>query len=224
MAIKLASKRVQIDKSQAAIVGIIAGAVFVTIFSLIASRSLFNQANYQRKVIASKEKARDNIEGNVDKVEDLVKSYKDFTSTQTNMLGGNPNGTGEKDGDNARLILDALPSKYDFPAVTSSIEKMVTDRKLKLSEITGTDDEVVQVKVGQSDNPQPVDIPVQFKVKGGIKSVRDLIGTLERSIRPFNTQKLIIEGGGGNMNVTIETKTYYQPEKLLRSRTEDVKR
>jgi hypothetical protein len=224
MAIKLASKRVQIDKSQAAIVGVIAGAVFVTVFSLIASRALFNQANYQRKVIASKEKARDNIEGNVDKVEDLVKAYKEFTSTQTNMLDGNPNGTGEKDGDNARLILDALPSKYDFPAVTSSIEKIVQDRKLKLSEITGVDDEVVQVKVGQSDNPQPVDIPVQFKVKGGIKSVRDLIGTLERSIRPFNTQKLTIEGGGGSMTVTIETKTYYQPEKLLRSRTEDVKR
>lgn len=221
---KLTSKRVQIDKSQAVIVGIIAGAVFVTVFSLVASKTLFSQANYQRKVIASKEQARDNIEANVDKVGDLVQAYKEFTSTQSNMLDGNPKGSGAKDGDNARLILDALPSKYDFPAVTSSVEKMIQDRKLKLVEITGTDDEVVQFQASQSDNPQPIDIPIQFKTQGGIKDVRNLIETLEKSIRPFNMQKLVIEGNAGSMKATIETKTYYQPEKLLKSKTKDVQR
>src|SRR5258708_5718319 len=107
------TKRVQINKATATIVGVIAAASFVTVFSLIASRALLGQRAYQSRVIAAKEQAKKQLQDNLSAVSALQTQYKAFVGTNENILGGNPNGSGEKDGDNARIILDALPSKYD---------------------------------------------------------------------------------------------------------------
>lgn len=220
MANKILSKRLQISKSQATTIGFIAGAVFIAIFSLVSSRALFNQSNYQRKVIQKKEEARDTIEQNIDTSGDLVQSYQEFIASSPNMLDGNPAGTGEKDGDNARLVLDALPSKYDFPAVTSSIEKIVNDKKLKLEEITGVDDEVAQ---SQKEGSKPVEMPFQIVVSGSLANVQELVATFEKSIRPFEFTKVVLEGGANDMKATIDMRTYYQPEKSLKYKVEEVK-
>jgi hypothetical protein len=220
MAKKIISKRLQIDKSQATIVGFIAAAVFVAVFSLISSRALFSQSLYQTKVKEKKELARDNNEQNLDTVGDLVQSYQEFVNLSPNMLDGNPEGNGEKDGDNARLVLDALPSKYDFPAMTSSIEKIVKDKKLNLDEITGVDDEVAQNQITDSTIQE---MPVQIIVSGSVGNIQRLVSTLERSIRPFAIEKIVLEGGANDMKATIDMKTYYQPEKKLEIKEEEVK-
>ena len=220
MAKKILSKRLQIDKSQATMVGFIAGAVFIVVFSLVSSKALFSQSNYQRKVIQEKEKARDTIENNVDTVGDLVHSYEQFVNTSPNMLDGNPTGTGEKDGDNARLVLDALPSVYDFPAVTSSVEKIVNDKKLKLEEITGVDEEVSQKDAKES---VVIEMPFQIVVSGSLGNIKELVKTFEKSIRPFSFTKIVLEGDANDMKATIDMKTYYQPAKALEVKEEVVK-
>lgn len=220
MAQKIMSKRLQIDKSQATMVGFIAAAVFVAVFSLVSSKALFSQVQYQNKVINKKEDARDTIEQNVDSVGDLVQSYQQFVNASPNMLDGNPKGTGEKDGDNARLVLDALPSKYDFPAVTSSVEKIVNDKKLKLEEITGVDDEVNQKAIKES---VVQEMPFQIVVSGTLGNIRQLVSTFEKSIRPFTFTKIELEGGANDMKATIDMKTYYQPAKALEVKKEVVK-
>ena len=220
---KLTSKKMQIDKAQATTVGAVATAVFITVFSLVSTKSLWTQRTYQARVIAQKQDARDQLETNVAAVDGLVESYKQFTNAGTNMLGGNPAGTGEKDGDNARLVLDALPSKYDFPALITSLEKIITDKKLKIDSITGTDDEVAQAKVKDSGNPKPGDMPFQISVSGSYASIQDLFTAFERSIRPFQATKIQLKGGASDMKLTMDAKTYYLPEKTLDIKKVDVK-
>ncbi len=221
--IHLSSKKVQIDKSQATIVVIAAAAIFVTVFSLVSAKALWTQRSYQEKVITKKEKARDQLETNNNAVKDLVLAYKSFAVSSPNIIDGNPTGTGERDGDNARIVLDALPSKYDFPALTTSIEKMLIDRKFLITSISGTDDEVAQSTVSSNGDPLPTEIPFQFDVTGSAVTVQDLLESLERSIRPIQVKKITLQGSSSKLNLKIDAKTYYQPEKALNIKEEVVK-
>ena len=208
------SRKIQIDKAQALMVGTIAGTVFVTVFSLVSVRALWQQRTYQAKVISQKQKTRDTLKKNLVTVQDLVNSYKQFVGSSTNIIGGNPAGTGERDGDNARIVLDALPSKYDFPALTTSLEKILTEKNFKIDGIDGVDDEVAQAAAA-STSKAPVPVPFQLGVSGSYSSIQDLIKTLERSIRPFNVRKLSLSGGASDMKVSIDGQTYYLPEKVF---------
>ncbi len=221
--VQLTSKKVQIDKAQATIVGVVAGAVFVAVFSLVSTKSLWTQRTYQARVIAKKQAARDQLQQNVESVKGLVDSYQQFVDSGTNMLGGNPKGSGEKDGDNARLILDALPSKYDFPALTTSLEKVATDKKLKIEGISGTDDEVAQSEAKDSGDPKPVEMPFQLIVSGSYSSIQDLFTVFEHSIRPFQAKKVQLKGGASDMKLTLDAVSYYLPEKSLDIKKVDVK-
>ena len=220
---RTSTKRLQLSKTQANTVTLIAMAVFVTVFSLVSCRALWQQRSYQAKVISKKKEALKVLEQNKDAVPGLVAAYKDFVSSPTNIIDGNPNGTGEKDGDNARIILDALPSKYDFPALTTSIEKLLIERNFKVESIKGIDDEVVQSAKKESGNPKPVDMPYQLTVEGSATSIQDLLSVFERSIRPFSTDKLVFKGSADKLQMILDGKTYYQPEKTIDIRLETVK-
>lgn len=220
---KLLSKKVQVDKAQASIVAVIGCSVFVTVFSLVSVRALWTQRGYQGRVIAQKQKARDQLKDNIESAKDLVSSYKQFTAVPVNMIGGNPAGTGDKDGDNARIILDALPSKYDFPALTASFEKILSERNFKIGGISGTDDEIAQSAVQESGTPQPVEIPFQVGVEGSYASIQDLVTVFERSIRPITIHTITFTGSNTDMKANFELGTFYQPEKTLNIKKEVVK-
>lgn len=220
----ISSKKVQIDKAQATIIGIVAGAVFITVFSLVSAKSLWTQRSYQSRVISAKEKARDQLEKNISSVEDLTVAYSEFVSTtKPNIIDGNPTGTGDRDGDNARIVLDALPSKYDFPALTTSLEKLIIDKKLKIEGIVGDDDEIEQQKV--VDNSAPIEIPFQIEAVGSSSAIQDLLIAFEKSIRPFQATKLKLVGGESSQDITmtLDAKTFYQPDKSLNIKMENVK-
>jgi len=137
-------------------------------------------------------------------------------------LGGNPIGTGEQDGDNAKLVLDALPSKYDFPALVTSLEKIFNGQGVQIESIGGTDDEIAQGS-SSSSAPQPVPVPFQFSVTGDYNKIKKAIGALEKSIRPIQIQAMQLTGSEQKMTLTVTAQTYYQPEKNLNIRTEVVK-
>lgn len=221
----ISTKKVQIDKAQATVVAIIAGAVFVTVFSLVSAKALWTQRSYQSRVITVKEKARDQLDKNVDSVDDLVASYTEFISNPVNIIDGNPSGKGEKDGDNARLILDALPSKYDFPAVTTSLEKLLLEKNFKIDGITGKDDEVAQQELKETSSPVPIDIPFQIEATGSGTAIQDLLLVFEKSIRPFQAQKFKLTGGESDKDIklTFDAKTFYQPGKALSIKQKEVK-
>jgi len=217
------TKRNLITQANKRIVTATAVAAFVVVFSLFAAKSLISQAAYQNKVISGKKKAVAQLKADLNARDDLVTSYKAFVSTQQNIIGGNPTGTGAKDGDNAKIILDALPSKYDFPALTTSLEKIINDQGLQITSISGTDDEIAQSANQSSSSPQPVAMPFQIQVNGSYASVQNLISVLDRSIRPFQIKSVELTGNDSSMVASISGQTYYQPEKNLNIKTEVVK-
>lgn len=220
---KLSMKRVQISKANSSMVITIAIAAFIVVFSIIASRALLNKRAYQARVINAKEKAVDQLEANIKAANTLVASYKTFVETPENVIGGNPAGTGDRDGDNAKIILDALPSQYDFPALTSSLEKLLATNNYKVESITGTDDEIAQQENQQSATPQPIEMPFTVVVKTNLEGAKNLLGIFQRSIRPIKVQTVEASGGNSDLTLTVTAITYYQPQKDLSIQTEVIK-
>lgn len=221
---QMVTKRLAITNSNAQMVIVVAVASFVVIFCLVASKAVWSQNQYQARVTAKKETATKQLKANIRAYDTLAESYQAFVSKPNNVIGGSSNGTGDKDGDNAKIILDALPSTYDFPALTSSLEKILTTSGLKITSITGTDDQVGQQGNSLSNNPKAVSMPFAFTVSDtNYNAVSQLITTLQQSIRPIQIDSINLNGGASNMTLTITAHTYYQPGKSLDITKEVVK-
>lgn len=217
------TKRSLISKANSTIVTAAAISAFVLIFSLVSSKALFSQMGYQNRVIDKKKQTVTQLKANLEARDSLVNSYKSFVTRPQNMLGGDPSGTGPQDGDNAKIVLDALPSVYDFPALATSLEKMITGQNLQISGITGTDQEVEQQTATTTAATQPVAMPFQIQVTGSYDAVKNLVNLFNRSVRPFQTQTMSLGGNQNNMTLTLAAQTYYQPEKTFKINTEVVK-
>src|SRR5579875_2370206 len=123
MASNPSQKRVLIDKANSRVVVVTSAAAFIVVFCLVAAHTLFSQLLYQNRIISAKKQALSQLRTDTTAVSQLDNSYVAFVSTPQNVLGGSSSGTGSQDGNNAQIVLDALPSKYDFPALATSLEK-----------------------------------------------------------------------------------------------------
>lgn len=215
-------RRIQVDKANVMIVTVVAVACFVTIFSLVASKMLLGQRQYQAKVIEKKTEALEQLNENLEARDELVEQYKVFVGQPNNVIGGLASGVGPRSGDNATIILDALPSRYDFPALTTSLEKLITENDLTIRAISGTDEELEHSDVEAEANPTPVEIPFQISLEGGSDKIEAFLGVLQRSIRPIHVQTLTISGNDERLTADITAKTYYQPAKSLTIKSEVV--
>lgn len=224
----VSNKHVQIDKANTLIVFLVSFAAFITVFSIFSTKALLEQRGYQSRVIKEKKVALTQLEKNLEAVKPLTDAYKKFAEQPVNAIGGSPIGIGNNDGDNAKIILDALPSKYDFPAVVSSIEKLITVTELDVKDprifflegIEGTDDEVNQQAITSNGL---IEIPFVATTGGNYLGAKEVVSRFERSIRPFQIDEITFTGGDTDMRLEIVGKTYYQPEKSLKTTTKDVK-
>ena len=209
---QISTRRIAISKSNAQVLAALSVAAFITIFSLVASKTIYSQNQYQGKVVEAKEKALNQLEDNLDAFEQLQKSYNAFNRPDKNVIGGNKVGQGDKDGSNSKLILDALPSQYDFPALASSLEKLLIDKKLKVGALTGTDDELTQQTNISSESPQEVPMPFGFSVNNSnYTAIQDLVETMQRSIRPLAIDTLNVSGDQNDLTLTVTGHSYFQP-------------
>lgn len=220
--LSLSNKHLQISKANTTITMVLAIASFITVASLVGARTMLQQRSYQAKVIKEKELAAKTLKENIDSVNTLLTSYQEFVARPDNIIGGNTAGTGERDGDNAKIVLDALPSKYDFPAIAASLEKVLTQNGFAINNINGTDDEVAQA-AKNNPSPEVVEIPFIFSVNGTYESLNDLIRKLELSIRPIRLNKIEFTVSGGASEMNIDATTFYQSEKKLNITTKEVK-
>ena len=221
-AVNLSSKRLQIDKSNSTLVIVAGIAAFIFIFSLVATKALVSQSNYQNRVITKKSKTLSTLKSDVTAAGQLETSYQAFDTTSQNALGGDPNGNGPQDGNNTKIVLDALPSSYDFPALVTSIEAMLNGKPLTINSIAGTDDEVAQSANQSSATPAAVPMPFQLSVTGDYPGIQALISSLEKSIRPIQLQSLQISGSQDKLTMSITAQSYYQPAKVFKITTTEV--
>jgi hypothetical protein len=220
--LNVSTKRIQISKANSSMVLVLAAAAFVIAFSLVASRALLIKRSYQSRVISAKEKAVNQLQANIKAANTLTTAYKAFVQTSDNVIGGNPKGTGEKDGDNAKIILDALPSQYDFPALASSLEKVLATNNFTIDSITGVDDEIAQQKQTVS-SPSPVEMPFTVAVSTDLNGAKNLMSLFQRSIRPIKVEKMQLSGSNSNLKMVVNAITYYQPEQTVNIQTEVIK-
>jgi hypothetical protein len=226
MAQMISTKRLQIDKANATVTLVVALASFLTVGSLVMTRGLLVRRSYQARVASEKKIAANRLEENLKAVSKLQAAYTEFVGQDPNIIGGLKGGSegefGERDGDNAKITLDALPSKYDFPAVTTSLEKLLTQRNFKIESIDGIDDEIAQKDKVEAD-PAPVDMPFEFVVSSTYDPITDFLKVLETSIRPFHIQTLTLTAKDKAVELEVEAKTYYLPEKTLNITTKAIR-
>lgn len=217
---KKSQKKLQVDKINSSVVMVVAIAAFVVVFMLLASRALLMRMSYQNRVISAKETARDQLRDNLDQVDDLVTAYKAFAETPNNVLGGSSSGKSQNSGDNAKITLDSLPSQYDFPALTTSVEKIVKSTGSTVGSISGNDDEVSQ----QAQSKEGViEIPFELTANGNYSSIFKLMKTFSLSIRPITVKSVEFSGSNQDFSVTLSAKSYYQSAKTLEVKKKVVK-
>jgi hypothetical protein len=211
------TKRALIDKANTRIVVYVSVAAFILVFSLVAAKTLISQAAYQNRVISAKRVAVNQLKSDISASSQLKTSYNAFTSLPQNAIGGSPTGNGPQDGNNAKIVLDALPDTYDFPGLTTSLDNLLTSQSgVSINSISGTDEEATLGSNQSSLSPQPVPIPFNITVSGDYGSLQGVVNTFERSIRPIQIQTLDISGNtSDNLTMTVGAQTYYQPSKSL---------
>lgn len=208
-------KQLHIDKANATMVGLTALAAAIVSFTIVGAQAFISQAIYQNKVISSRKDAVAQLEANLESVESLETAYNGFDSAQESVLKT----TNEK---NSEIILSALPSKYDFPALAASIEKILVNGNYKINNISGTDNVVSATQ--SSTNPQPIEIPFQVSVTGNYESLKSLVADFERTIRPIYILNMSLSGEiDKDLTLNIDAKTFYQPSKNLEIRSEPIK-
>lgn len=211
-------KHAIIERNNSFIVGMVAAAVFVVIFCGFALNALVKQSLYQQRVIAQKQDALNILIDNKEQAEKLNNSYVTFATQQVNVLSGNASGDGALDGDNPKIVLDALPSEYDYPGLSSSIEKVLVDGGYSIESIGGREDSSLASTsssgqgISSQEDAQPIAIPYPVVLSAAPQGAEELLDTLQRSIRPIKIQSLEIAAEGNDLNISIDMVTYFQPE------------
>jgi hypothetical protein len=215
-------KRNLINKSNSTIVATTSVACFIVMFSLVASASLINQFSYQNRVIQADTSSLSRLKGDISAVSTLETAYNAFVGTPTNIIGGDTNGTGSQDGSNAKIILDALPSTYDYPALATSLESILSAQGVQIQSISGSDDSASQPSQSSSD-PTPQPVPFDISVSGNYTAIQNVVNAFEDSIRPVQIQSMELSGDQSSLSLSITAQTYWQPAKNLNITTEIVK-
>ncbi len=224
MKVNIPTKHMQIEQANSRIMLVVAVASVVTIFSLVSAKTLLLQINHQRHIIGARSAAVKQLKKNIEVADSLENYFDAFNSANPNMIGGiaNNSATGPSDGDNARITLDALPSVYDYPALVTSLEKILKTQQLSAISITGTDQSDTQDNK-PSVSPKAGPIEIISSGTGNYDAIQNVIKDLERSIRPFDIVKFELQGNETKLQMTATVTTYYQQAKSLDHATKEVK-
>jgi len=214
-------KHAIIDKANSRTVIAVAVATFIVIFSAFATKALFSQSLYHGRLIGEKETALNQLKENRELLKTLNQSYTSFVNEPENILGGNPTGDGALDGNNATLVLDSLPSKYDYPALSSSFEKILKDGGYTINSIGGLEDSSFSNTATK--DALPVEIPYSFTVTATADRTEDLLQSLERSIRPMYIDTLQVQVGDNSLQTRISLHTFFTQEKTFELGSKEVK-
>lgn len=209
----------QIAKAQNSLVVVVSVATIISVFCLVSAKSLLSQGTYQRHVINARHKAVNQIKANITAANQLANQYNNVfeNSGAINIIGGkNDSKTSAvpPDGDNARIVLDALPSSYDFPALVTSVAKLLTNDNIGNPSVGGSDDSS-SASSGATATPQPIIITVPVSGTTDYNGLQRFLGDLQRSVRPFDITNISISGSVNAMTFNLQMNTYYQLPKAL---------
>lgn len=196
--------KIKIDKSQSKTIAYIAVASFLLVFGLFTSKTLFGLYIYQGRVITAQKTSISNIASDQKVANNVVTAYKQFVNQTINIIGGPSTGVGSTAGNNSKIILDALPQTYDFPATMSSMQALISIPGVIVDNLTGVDNSLTVVQA-----IQPTPIPVSFSVSGTYASIQTLLGDLNRSVMPLDILSIQLNGTDSYLTASISAQVYY---------------
>ena len=219
-------KRLHVDNENSRALVVVAIAAVIVVFCAFSVRALLAQGAYQRRVVNAKNDTVKQLQDNIKAAESLSQQYSVFEAANPNVIGGKsdvPDNATPPDGKNSRIVLDALPTQYDFPALISSLSKLLGMNGISSPSVGGTD-QGSGLSSQPTANPQPQSID-QIPIGGSASygAVQNLIKDFERSIRPYNITSLQISGNEGQMTVNLIATTHFQPTTAIVLEKKEVK-
>lgn len=225
----LNDKRLMIDKTTRSMVAIVAVCSFIAIFAIFSGHTLLTIMSYQNRVINQQNIAYDKLKADINVSKQLNKDYDKFNnSSSTNLLGAPVSGSGQNSGDNAKIVLDALPSVYDFPALATSLQNLLSNQGVTIggisaSESSSSSDSTTSSSASATNIGQAISIPFSFDITGPYQNIQNVIGVFERSIRPFEIQSITLSGNDSSLSASVTAETFYQPGATFNISSETVK-
>ncbi|MEI8187458.1 MAG: hypothetical protein WCG30_00745 [Candidatus Saccharibacteria bacterium] len=217
-----ASKRVQLNKANQLIFISVAISVFIVIFTIFAAKNLISQGSYLNRVIAEKKKAYDVLTADNKAISNLETSYRAFINQPQNMIGGAPNGLNGNDGNNAKIVLDALPTSSDVNAWTLNF--------VNLNSLLGQQSDFMTVGAaaavaapvasktnttspGLSVKPSTVTLSVTGSFKADFPAIPAIFASLNQPIIPIQVKSMSFAAGTSTTPavVSFTASTFYQP-------------
>lgn len=198
----IGGKRQLIEKANTKMFAVVAAASVVVAFSIVAINFMWDQASYNDRVHTEKEAARDTLESNIASATSLREDLIELNE-QDDIIKG-------QDGkSNTAVVLDALPRKYDFPALRTSIDKLTKISGVKLLGFNGSDNESDAIQTMIDPVPEPIEF--SMSVEGDYDAINQFYQDIENTIRPLQITKLAMSGKDSNMTLALNVITYYQP-------------
>jgi hypothetical protein len=220
------SKSMQMSKDQTTILGIVAVATIITIFCLTSARVLLGKAFYQQRVINARNASAKQLDKDYTDASTLSSQYKVFLgSGGENIIGGKSDAGGNAappDGDNRKVVLDALPTSYDFPALLTSMSRLLANDGIGAQAIGGSD-QATAINSDPTYKPQPSSIQMTVSGASTYTGSKKLLSDFERSIRPIDITHLTLTGNDSNLTMSVNLTTYYQPAKTLKIPSKEIK-
>lgn len=222
----LNTKSLQIDKNQSTILAVVVVATIISIFCLTSSKVLLSKALYQRRVINARNASAKQLDDDIKTASALNDRYKVFLGSDgENIIGGSSAGgdaAAPPNGDNGKIVLDALPTKYDFPALLTSLSNLLANDGVGAQSIGGTDQSPTIDSTPVYD-PQVANIDLTISGASTYNGAKKLLSDLEHSIRPFDVTHFTLTGNESNLTITLNLTTYYQPAKTLSIPSKEIK-
>ncbi len=216
-------KRQQIAKANRMMFMWVAGVSAVVGIAAVGSVFLFQKAVFNEKVLAAKSETVSTLRDNNKAISELEDKIREMNTNQALTDSMAPNQTQP-----IRVVLDALPSDANSPALGASLqEKFLNDPALLIESLvvesvdgveTQSADDVEDADASASEGAQTYEIPFSFSVSADLSNVnalRDVLQKLERSIRAVHITTLKLEAQPSRLLLSVEGKAFYHPAKTV---------
>lgn len=192
-------------------VAIIIASVLVS-FSVVSIKFLLDLRSFNSSVQSEQSKVIDTLNTNITNYEQLKEDYGAFEEGSDIL-------SDQGDRTNSTTVFDALPSKYDYPAIVTAIENVARLSGVELTGVAGDDN--IEGATLSDPNPQPIEISFSLSLNGSYQSIQRFFTRLEQTIRPYSVRSVQLSGSDSSLRANVSITTYYQPSIDL---SEEVKR
>jgi hypothetical protein len=222
-------KRQQISNANRMMFMWVAAVSAVVGIAIVGSILLYQKAAFNERVLAVKDKTVATLRDNNEVIPELEDKIREMNTNQALTDAMGPNQTQP-----IRVVLDALPSEANSPALGSSLQaKFLNDPALRIESLNV--DPVAGIESQSANNVQDASststtgenqITFRFSVSVDItnaNALKDLLQRLERSIRAIDITSLKVEAQSNRLVLSVEGRAFYEPAKTVQLQEKTVK-